>query len=51
MLPMSFLAARQLVNGCNYEGEAEEDVNRDISVEDEEEALGVVLALCSFRFW
>ena len=51
MLPMSFFAARQLVNGCNYEGEAEEGMEQNVSVEDEEEALGVVLALCSFRFW
>ena len=51
MLPMSFLAARQLANGCEYEGEAEEGIEGDISAEDEEEALGVVLALCSYRFW
>jgi hypothetical protein len=45
MLPMSFLAAQLLANGCSYE-EAEEGRERDVSLEDEQEAMALVLALC-----
>ena len=51
MLPMSFLAGRLLVNGCNYEEEAEEGLERDISMEDEQEGAALLLALVCPSLW